>query len=94
MGVNQMSACNADLQCLHCGVELSEATIAAGWCEDCGKRVPPSMQYARKKQTPAFVPGADATPASQGGSWRKLVVGGAIFVGIAVVAVLAVFNLS
>lgn len=89
-----MSAISTDVQCLHCGVELSEGIIAAGWCEDCGKRIPPSIQFARKKQTSAVVLSGDAPPASQGASWRGLVVGSAVLVGIAVVAVLAVFNNS
>lgn len=31
-------------QCLHCEANVSTSEILDGWCENCGKKIPPSMQ--------------------------------------------------
>lgn len=31
-------------QCLHCEANVSTQEILDGWCDNCGKKIPPSMQ--------------------------------------------------
>lgn len=41
-------------QCLHCEANVSTPEILDGWCENCGKKIPPSMQdEVRRSNKPA-----------------------------------------
>jgi len=54
------------LTCLHCGAGLSRQEAADGWCEACGKKLPPSMRAAAAGAGTSRDPRADV---QHGGCW-------------------------
>jgi hypothetical protein len=48
-------------QCLHCDANVTTAEILDGWCENCGKKIPPSMQAGLRTQTIVAPPPANDT---------------------------------
>ncbi len=58
-----MMSVTVDSRCVHCGASCSETTLAEGWCESCGKRIPNSV--IPKAITPAARPVEDRTTGSQ-----------------------------
>jgi hypothetical protein len=46
---------NSDATCFHCGSSFSATSLAEGWCESCGKRVPSSAVPKAPAATPSPV---------------------------------------
>ena len=43
-------------QCIHCEANVSASEILDGWCENCGKKIPPSMQDEVRRSQPVVTP--------------------------------------
>ncbi|OAI40488.1 hypothetical protein AYO40_00715 [Planctomycetaceae bacterium SCGC AG-212-D15] len=46
-------------QCLHCDANVSTREILDGWCDNCGKKIPPSMQAGLRTQSVVTPPVAN-----------------------------------
>ena len=69
-------------QCLHCDANVSTPEILDGWCENCGKKIPPSMQDELRRSQPVVIPPPVANELV-GLNPRHILLAVAVFVGAA-----------
>ena len=70
-------------QCLHCDANVSTSEILDGWCENCGKKIPPSMQAELRGSKSRVTPLVANQPMEMKLNPRHILLAVAVFVGAA-----------